>query len=209
MSIMTTRSKNENVPNLNNIDNSSSISHAYSGFNQKRNAYNVKNTQFMTAKTGGLSSLPCMTAQKNIHNDSELINIDKQYGKAHVRTLNLTQTLQLNRRSKQEKHNRNGAAVNNSMQDPNSNKLMNQTGQGARNSMFMSLEGTEAKQRNALASSIGYDAREEKTEATFDQMAETNELNFGTPARYDKLPFSKGCDESIEVTKEFNDSIAE
>jgi len=62
MSIMTTRSKNENVPNLNNIDNSSSISHAYSGFNQKRNAYNVKNTQFMTAKTGGLSSLPCMTA---------------------------------------------------------------------------------------------------------------------------------------------------
>ena len=75
--------------------------------------------------------------------------------------------------------------------------------------MFMSLEGADVKKKNALASSIGYDAREEKTEATFDQMAETNEFNFGSPERYDKLPFSKGCSDSIEVTKEFNDSVEE
>ena len=154
-----------------------------------------------------------MATEKPIHNGSELTSMEKQLARAHVRGLNLTQTLQLNKNKQIQKHSRNGAAIISSMQDPNSGttNMMNQSVQEARNNnMFMSMEDGDVKNKTMMDSSVHQDVQEDPSEVILHvKQQDTTDLNFGSPTRLDKLPSSKGCDASIERTKETTEVVSE
>jgi len=154
-----------------------------------------------------------MATEKPIHNGSELTSMEKQLARAHVRGLNLTQTLQLNKNKQIQKHSRNGAAIISSMQDPNSGttNMMNQSVQEARNNnMFMSMEDGDVKNKTMMDSSVHQDVQEDPSEVILHvKQQDTTDLNFGSPTRLDKLPSSKGCDASIERTKEATEVVSE